>query len=198
MSRVVMIVDSATGSLVGADGRTREGARYKKLAKRMLSLGNPAVLDYGGNGASKMEISNGGYAGDEIVLKAKSVKIAAGGGQDATLTVNGSTIEEMIAAGGSVSTLLGKIKGTEGQIDADIEDNSSNPGEDVLRIGLSQDVIDKLDQIDPVDTGAFVSKAELAQAISGISFTDGMTLEDVKGMLQVLVGRLAEIAGGGS
>ena len=76
MARCVLIVDSETGKLVDVAGNVREGGRYRKFIGRMLSSDRNPMLDYGANGGSKLEISDGGYAGDEIDLKARLVNIS--------------------------------------------------------------------------------------------------------------------------
>lgn len=101
MARVVVMVDSATGKLIDANGTVREGARYRKFAGRILSLGLPtAELDYGANGATKLDVTCGGGTGDEINLKAKRVNISSSS-RDAVLSIDGKTLDEIIAAGGS-------------------------------------------------------------------------------------------------
>lgn len=204
MARVVLIIDSATGTMVDATGRGREGARYKRLAKRMLSLGKPTtVLDYGGNGATKLEVSNGGVAGDEISLKAATVNISTTDpSTPAVLKINGLTLAEIIASGGSGDSVLNKIVGKDGEISVTfIQDpaHPSDPSAQLLQISLDQTVagkIDTIDQaIDDLSADGFVRKEDIARVIQDISFDDDYTLDDVKGMLRVLVQRLSDLAG---
>jgi len=146
MARVVAIVDSTSGALVDADGNVREGARYKKFAKRMLSLDKPtAVFDFGGNGATKLEVSAGGGAGDEINLKARSVSISAPSPDSAVLSVNGRTLEQIIADGGAGTSSIGRVVGTENEIEAE---TVTQDDVEVRQISLAQAVRDKLVTID--------------------------------------------------
>ena len=144
MAKVIAIVDSNTGALVDVAGNTREGARYRRFAKRMLSIGeNPTVLDYGANGATKLEVSDGGYAGEEISLKADAVKVSG-----TTFTVGGKKLEDIILS-----------------------------------------VIEEAES----DSDVFVRKEDLANAISGISFDEGDTLETVKEKLNGLLDSISSI-----
>lgn len=86
MARCVLIVDSETGKLIDAAGNVREGGRYRKFVSRMLSSDKNPVLDYGANGGDKLEISNGGYPGAEVNIKARVLTISG------DLRVNGNTI----------------------------------------------------------------------------------------------------------
>lgn len=197
MARVVAIVDSNTGTLIDAAGNVREGARYKKFAKRMLSLGTPTtVLDYGANGATKLEVSSGGAAGDEISLKARTVNISAPSPSSAVLKVNGKTLDQIVADGGSGASPLERIVGEEDEIDAD---TVTQDDVEYRKISLAQAVRDKLEVIDSaisdLTSDAFVRKEDLASALEDISFGESDSLDDVKGMLQVLVSRLQDLAG---
>ena len=100
MARCVLIVDSDTGKLVDVAGNVREGGRYKKLVARMLSADKNPVLDYGANGGDRLEISNGGYPGEEVNIKAKVLKINGvpiGGSEDEGDYVSVSALQEAIA-----------------------------------------------------------------------------------------------------
>lgn len=206
MARVVLIVDSATGTMIDAAGRGREGARYRKLAKRMLSLGTPtAVLDYGGNGASKLEVSDGGDAGEEINLKASSVNILTSDpSSPAVLKVNGKTLEEIISSQAGGDALLDKIVGKEGEISVDLiqdPEHESDPSYQVLQISLDQSIEGKMETVEQAledfsDEG-FIRKADLERAIRNISFEENYTLEDVKGMLMALMQKLHALVGDG-
>ena len=145
MAKVVLIVDSATGTMIDAAGRGREGARYKKLAKRMLSLGTPTTgLDYGGNGATKLDISRGGAAGEEINLRAEKVNISTSDpSTPAVLMINGNTLDEIIATGGQGDSILEKITGKEGEVSVDFvqdPERPTDPNARVLQIGLDQEI----------------------------------------------------------
>ena len=207
MAKVVLIVDSATGTMIDAAGRGREGARYKKFAKRMLSLGTPTtVLDYGGNGATKLDISKGGIAGEEINLRAEKVNISTSDPSiPAVLRINGNTLDEIIATGGQGDSLLEKITGKEGEISVDFvqdPERPTDPDARVLQIGLDQEIEGKIETIDraieEISPENLVSKEDIANVIRDIAFEDDYTLDDVKGMLRVLLQRLEELSGSGS
>lgn len=204
MARVVLIVDSSTGTMVDAAGRGREGARYKKLAKRMLSLGTPTtVLDYGGNGATKLEVSSGGGAGEEINLKAGTVNISTTDpSSPAVLKINGKTLDSIIESKVSAGGALDKIRGADGEISVSfIQDPSSpsDPSARLLQISLDRSIAGKIDTIDQaiedLNPDEFIRKDDIARVIQDISFDEEYTLDEVKGMLRVLIERLAELAG---
>ena len=97
MAKVLLILDSDTGELVDVAGNARESSgRYGKFARRMLSTSENPRLDYGANGGSSLEISNGGSAGEAITLLARTVNVSG------ELRIRGSTVEEIaaMAAGG--------------------------------------------------------------------------------------------------
>ena len=196
MSRVVAIVDSSTGKLVDAYGDVREGDRYRRFAKRMLSTDADPVLDYGANGGSRLEISSGGFAGDEVVIKADKLTISG-----TSVSIGGKTLEEIIAEGGS-EAILKDVVGKEGEIAVKfVQDPESpdDPSKKLLQIALDQSVAGKMETIGQaiasLDPDKLVGKAELAEALDGVDFEDDFTLEDVNRMLKVLVGRLKSVAG---
>lgn len=193
MSRVVAILDSTTGAFIDADGRVREGARYRKLAKRMLSLETPTtVLDYGGNGAASLEISNGGVQGEEISLAAKKVKVT---GQ---LMVGGSTLDEIISAGGTDSNILGRVVGKDGEITANMIQDPSDADRQLLQIALDPSVTDSIAAAkgvaEDVLDGKFASKDDITDLSDGLSVSDNSTLADVRAVLKTLIERISALS----
>jgi len=91
MARVVVIVNSDTGALVDIAGNAREGGRYEKFAKRMLSTDKDPVLDYGGNGGDVLIISANGENGKEIRLLADKVVVSN------VLEINGKTMDDFVS-----------------------------------------------------------------------------------------------------
>lgn len=91
MARVVVIVNSDTGALVDVAGNVREGGRYERFAKRMLSTDENPVLDYGGNGGDTLVISANGGNGKEIRLHADKVVVMG------DLEVSGKTLDDFVA-----------------------------------------------------------------------------------------------------
>lgn len=194
MSRVVAILDSATGAFIDADGRVREGARYRKLAKRMLSLDKPtAVLDYGGNGAENLEVSNSGGENGEISLRAKTVKVS---GQ---LMVGGRTLDDIVASGGSGSGLLSDIVGKEGEIVAEPIPDPEDEDRQVLQVSLDPSVSDAIDDAKSiaadVHDGKYASKEEVAALADGLYLDDASSVLDMRSVLKTLVERLLAFSG---
>lgn len=192
MSRVVVIVDSSTGALIDANGDTREGARYKGLAKRMLSLGKPTtVLDYGGNGATRLEVSCNGGKGEQINLMANTVKVT---GQ---LMINNQTIEDIIAGGGSESGIAGMISGKDDEIDVETVQDPQDEERQILQISLAPAVTEALgtakDAADDLIGGAYVSKDDMASVVDGLYVGDESSLSDVRAVLKNLVERLSAL-----
>jgi hypothetical protein len=195
MARVVLVVDSATGTLVDVAGNVREGGRYKKFVKRILSTDKNPVLDYGGNGGDALTISKGGGRGKAINLKADIVNV------DGELKVGGKTISEIAASG--TADVLDVIMGTEGEISVDevyVTDSSSEGERMYIQISLDQSVKGKLEMIDAALGGitSLVRKSDVAALAKDLSVQAGDTLEDVKGTLRVLLDRIGDLAGSSS
>ena len=195
MARVVLVVDSATGALIDVAGNVREGGRYKKFVKRLLSTDKNPVLDYGGNGGDTLTISKGGGKGAAINLKANLVNV------DGELKVGGKTIAE-IAASGSAD-LLNSLRGTKGEVAVDevyVTDSSSGEERRYIQISLDQSVVGKLEMIDAALGGimSLVKKSDVAALAADLSVQDGDTLEDVKGTLRVLLDRIRKLSGSSS
>lgn len=193
MSKVIAIVDSETGALVDVAGNPREGARYRRFVKRMMSIGvNPVVLDYGANGGTKLEVSKGGNDGEEIVLKAKTVKITG-----KNLIVDGKTLDEIISAGGTGS-IFDDIREGNG-ISVSQEPDPEDPEKTILVISLSEEVGTSLDRIgqalSEMDVDDFVKKEDLAEVIDGVSFDQDDTLDMVKSKLNFMVNKISEFIG---
>ena len=191
MARVVMIVDSDTGELIDVAGNVREGGRYKKLAKRMLSP-DGSGLDYGFAGGNTLTISKGGGRGSAINLLADTVNVPG------ELKVGGKTIAE-IAAGGA-TTVLDDITGTEGQVDVSttyVTDQSTGETRKVVVISLDALILAKLQMVEEAleDLSGFVSKSDIAAVVENLSVGDSDSPEVVRGTLRTLVERLHELAG---
>jgi hypothetical protein len=192
MARVVLIVDSATGTLIDVAGNVREGGRYRKFVKRMLSTDKNPVLDYGGNGGDKLTISKGGGRGSEINLKANTVKV------DGELKVGEKTIAE-IAASEAVG-VLDVLRGTEGEVSVEevyVTDSSSGTESRYIQISLDQSVLSKLEMIDAALGGitSLVKKDDIAGLAKDLTVADGDTIEEVKGTLRVLLERINDLSG---
>jgi len=129
MARCVLIVDSATGKVIDVAGNVREGGRYRKFVGRMMSADANPVLDYGVNGGNKLEISRGGYAGEEVKIKAATVKVSGDMEVAGDLKVAGVSISDI--AGCDLSALVSKeelaeaIEGLSVSEDATLEDVKS-------------------------------------------------------------------------
>ena len=195
MARVVLVVDSATGALIDVAGNVREGGRYKKFVKRILSTDKNPVLDDGGNGGDTLTVSKGGGRGKAINLKAETVNV------DGELRVGGKTISE-IAASGSAD-LLNQLRGTKGEVSVDevyVTDSSSGEERRYIQISLDQSVIGKLEMIDAALGGmtSLVKRSEVAALAADLSVQDGDALEDVKGTLRVLLDRIRDMSGSSS
>ena len=189
MSRIVVIADSATGELIDVAGNVREGARYKRLAKRMLSP-DGSQLDYGAAGGNTLTVSRGGFRGSAINLLADTVNIPG------ELKVGGKTIAE-IAAGGA-TTVLDGITGAPGEVDVRTEyvtDPDTGESRKVVVISLDQSVLGKMTMItDALETiPGLVSKEDIATAIEDLRVGNEDTLEDVKGTLRTLLQRLNDM-----
>lgn len=195
MARVVLVVDSATGALIDVAGNVREGGRYKKFVKRILSTDKNPVLDYGGNGGDTLTVSKGGGRGKAINLKADTVNV------DGELKVGGKTISEIAASG--ASDVLNILRGTQGEVDVTevyVTDSSSGEEKKYIQISLDQSVLGKLEMIDAALGGimSLVKKSDVAALAADLSVQDGDTLEDVKGTLRVLLDRIRNLSGSSS
>ena len=186
MARLVIVVDSETGELIDVAGNAREGGRYKKFAKRMLSTNKNPVLDYGVNGGDSLEISKGGSEGVKIELMANKVNIAG------NLTVYDEPIEDI--AYDSAEPLLSQIKGTTGQISVtkSYEDNKT-----YVNIALDGSISGLMDQINsslPVIAN-MVSKGDIGRAVSGISVSESDGIDEIRQKFSLLLSNLRVIGG---
>lgn len=191
MARVVLIVDSETGALIDVAGNSREGGRFKRFVKRMLSLDKNPVLDYGANGGDTLTISKGGGRGAVINLKADVVNI------DGELRVRGATTEG--SSDGGSSDILDSLEGTEGQISVDetyVEDEESGEMRKVIKISLDQSVVGKLDMINAALGGVsnLVKRSEVAGLAADLSVQEEDGIEELKGTVRVLLDRIAELS----
>lgn len=190
MARVVLVIDSATGSLIDVAGNVREGGRYKKFVKRILSTDKNPVIDYGGNGGDTLTISNGGKRGKAINLKADTVYV------DGELKVGEKTIAEIVESGSA--DILSVLRGTKGEIsvyEVYVTDSSSEERR-YIQISLDQSVVGKIEMMDDALKGikSLVNKSDVAALAADLSVQDGDTLEEVKGTLRVLLDRIRNLS----
>ena len=226
MARVVLIVDSDTGSLVDVAGYSRESGRYSRFARRMMSTHVNPQLDYGVNGGNSLTISKGGNAGESINLIADMVNVSGG------LKVGGKTIGEISEEG--KESVLGRVVGTDGEISVSTVLDEET-GKTARKVSLDQavstmlehvdELVDSIDEtiarisealsgvesgledlagevetiasrLDDIENG-YASRADVAGVADGIYISDEDTLEDVKDKLGILLFRIESLAGGG-
>lgn len=195
MARCILLIDSATGKLIDVAGNGREGGRYKKFVRRLLSLDTNPVLDYGGNGGDTLTIAQNGGRGKAIHLKAETVYVS-----DA-LKIGDRTVAEIAAE--QLRGVLDDIKGTDDQITVKamrIVDPITKKERDGVQILLADAVIGRLEMIDAAlgKVSRFVTKEDLARVIADLKVEDTDTLEEVKGTLRVLLQRLNDLIAGSS
>jgi hypothetical protein len=185
MSRCILVIDSERGELVDVAGNVREGGRYLKFAKRLLSTAENPVLDYGANGGDTLTVSMDGGIGAAINLNARVVNVPG------DIKLNGESISKIISS--EVADAIDNIRGSDGEIGVKKDSETGN-----IVISLSPAVTEKLDLIDVavgnLASNQFVSRQEIANAIDGLSVEDEDDLDQVKGTLRVLLERLGEIA----
>ena len=185
MSRCILIIDSERGDLVDVAGNVREGGRYLRFAKRLLSTAENPVLDYGANGGDTLTVSMDGGIGAAINLNARVVNVPG------DIKLNGESIRELISS--EAEGAVDNISGADGEISVNKDSETGN-----TVISLSPAVTEKLDLIDVavgnLASNQFVSRQEIANAIKGLSVEDDDSLEQVRGTLRVLLDRLGEIA----
>lgn len=193
MARIVLIVDSATGELVDVAGNVRETARYAKFVRRLLSK-DGKNLDYGINDNDTLIISKGGYKGETIKLLAKTVVVPE------NLTVDGKTVAEI--ASEQIEPVLDRIRGTEGEIAVDrVSNPDPEEGYDLIQISLDQSITGRLEQLENAvkeqgeGASEYIAKADLANALLGISIQDDDDLETVKAQFKALLANLSTLAG---
>ena len=190
MSRVVLIVDSDSGKMIDVAGNPREGGRYMAFAKRMLSPGKNPSLDYGAGGGDTLTVwQNGGY-GKEIRLLADKVVVPK------DLYVKNRPIEEIVRIG--LESFLDSITGTDDEISVSKETDQET-GSTVARISLAPSIASKIETASSAVDGIqseYVSKRDLANAISGISVSSSAPPEDVRFALSMLLERLSELVAG--
>lgn len=189
MARVVVVIDSETGAVVDVAGNKRETGRYAKFVKRMLSMDKNPSLNYGFNGGDTLTISQNGGEGAAVNIKAKVLNVSGqvkSGGQ----TLGQIALEQ-------VQTVLGRIDGTEGEVDvATLTDDSGNQ---YLQISLSASVLNQLAAIErDMDEQAegvskFVTKEALAAAIDGITIEEEDGVEEVKTKFATLLANIAAL-----
>lgn len=192
MAKVVLIVDSGTGRLIDMAGNGREGGRYAKFAKRMLSLDQNPVLDYGANGGDTLVVSRSGGRGAEIKLDASTVNVTG------DLKVSGKTLAEIIDD--RPAPISGRIFGTENQIgvsESMVTDPDTGARTPIVQISLDNSVIGQLAMISAAlgRLSGYVGKEDLAEVVDGLSVESDDTLDDVKATLGMLIERIAALAG---
>lgn len=183
MSRVVLIVESNTGELVDVAGNSREGGRYAKFVDRILSS-DRKNLNYDGS----LEISNGGYDGTEINLRAQTVNVTG------DLKVGGKSVPDLVEEQADI--IADRITGKDGEVSVE---KIAVDGKEYIRISLDPAVIEKLDGIYEAigQLSGLVTKTDLASVINGISFGSGDTLDTVIGKLRAMVERISNIVSEG-
>ena len=185
MSRVVLVADSDTGQLIDVAGNAREGGRYKKFVKRMLSSDKNPVLDYGGNGGDSLTVSASGVAGKKITLMADSVVVSG------SLTVGDKSVSD-IASSQTTKALDYVTAGDGVSISKTFVQDGDNL-RDGISISLDDSVNGKLEIIQNALDEGIVYKSDIREAISDLSVSDSDDIEDVKGTLKKLLGRLNEL-----
>jgi len=197
MARVVLIIDSSKGELIDVAGNVREGGgKYAKFAKRMLSLDNNPVLDYGLNGGDTLTISKNGVDGALINLKAAVVKVSG------TLKIGDSTLQQLIESG-QANKVTAMIKGKSGEIKVD-PGTDADTGKEILTISLDNTLATKLQEIEDILSGIsdvsdkYVSKAALSEVLAGVYVSDDASPEEVRAQLKALVDNLKSLADSGS
>lgn len=167
-NRTVVIVDE-NGRLVAAkgDGSAESDAHYAKFAKRIIgkrTVGSKeiAVLNFGWDGQGKLVVDMNGERGEQIELNAASVVIPE------NLTVRGKDIQSLIDESLGLAVSETGFVGTNGEITVSVtkvNPESSVQPKQVCRIGLSQQFLDRIDQIENEIAGRLPSN---------ISFGDGL------------------------
>ena len=195
MARCILIIDSATGELIDAAGNGREGGRYKKFVRRLLSRDTNPVLDYGGNGGDTLIVAKNGGKGKAIYLKAETVYVSD------DLKIGDRTVAEIAAA--QAKGILNDLVGTSSEITVKptlIVDPETHQARDVIQISLADAVLGRLEMIDAAlgKVSRFVTKEDLTRVIADLKVEDTDTLEEVKGTLRVLLQRLNELVSGSS
>ena len=190
MARVVLVIDSDSGSLVDVAGSKRENGRYLKFAKRLMSLDKNPNIDYGANGGDTLSISKGGSKGKEIKLLADTVTIPG------ALKVNGKTMDEIAA--NQMSQVLERLLGTPEEISI-IPGIDEETGGQTYRIALDGAVVGKLtmmyDALDDIYKANYAKKEEVGSIADGLSVHEEDDLEDVKGVLMTILDRLSAMKG---
>ena len=153
MSRTIAIV-SDSGRLINANGLQGEGAgrRFDKFARRLVGTSGSAsqkkaTIDYGWDGATKLEISKDGIAGDLIELKAAKTSVSG------TLSVGGNDLDVIVD--NAITVSFDGIRGTDREIDvtqsvnteSGASSNSDTPTR-IYTISLSSEFLDRIDQIE--------------------------------------------------
>ena len=196
MSRVVVVIDSATGAAVDVAGNKRETGRYAKFTKRMLSLDKNPTLDFGGNGGNTLTIArNGGVVKDTVInLVAETVKVSG-----TIKDKDGRTMEQI--ATDQFKNVLDMISGTINEVDVSLVDGSSSSDElPRIQISLDNAFINRIEALEKKSSesegdAGYITKTELADALDGVSVQDDDDFDTVKSQFAALLTRLSELAG---
>lgn len=185
MARVVLVVDSGTGRLIDVAGNVREGGRYRRFAKRMLSIDENPTLDYGANGGDTLTVSKGGGKGAKIVLDADEVEVTG------DITVGGKTVSE-IAAESSIAKSA--LAGKDGEVSVS-EVTDEETGERRTVISLDPSVMTKLAIVDAAVGGAsgVATKEDVASIADSLAVGESDGLEEVKKTLGTLISRMSRL-----
>lgn len=190
MARVVLIVDSETGALIDVAGNSREGGRYLKFVRRILSIDRNPILDYGCNGGDTLTVSKGAGKGAEIKLLANKVSVSD------SLEINGKTVEEIAAK--QIDPALSRIGGTQGQIS--VTRTIGQDGKTRVVISLPENVVGQLEMlaevVEAVQSGGYVSKTDLAQVVEDVVVDETSSTEEVRGALMTIVDRIRRLTEG--
>lgn len=190
MSRVVVVIDSATGAVVDVAGNKRETGRYAKFIKRMLSLDKNPTLNYGYNGGDTLTISKNGNDGEAVNIKAKTLNVSG------VIKSQGKTLDSIVAD--QIQSVLGMIYGTDGEVMVStlIDPATSKP---YLQISLDSSVVNQLAAIEEDikeqadGSKQFVTKAALASAIDGIVIEEEDGIDELKTKFSTLLNNLSEL-----
>lgn len=190
MARVVLIVDSDTGALIDVAGNSREGGRYLKFVRRILSMDRNPILNYGCNGGDTLIVSKGAGKGAEIKLLANKVIVSD------NLEINGKTVEEIAAK--QIDPALSRIGGTQGQIS--VTRTTGQDGKTRVVISLPENVVGQLEMlaeiVEAVHSGGYVTKTDLAQVIEDVVVDETSSTDEVRGALMTIVDRIRRLTEG--
>lgn len=191
MARIVLLVDPNTGALVDIAGRNREGGKFLKFIRRMLSLDKNPILDYGVNGGDTLEISKNGVAGKAVNIKADVLNVSG------EVKSGNKTIADIVNE--RISDVASILRGKDGEIEI-TEKQDEDSGQTYYEISLDSAVSTLIEQLNEALEAMqevpkkYISKQSLSEALEGIEIHEEDTLEDVKAQFSALVRNLNAIA----